>query len=70
LPAALQPTNRAVDGTANLNQIADLTLRQMASIEELERRRRSVRLTSGEREELERLRRENQQLRLWLARAR
>jgi hypothetical protein len=49
LPAALRPAHRTVDGTANLNQIAALTLRQMASLDELER-----------------LRRENQQLRLWL----
>jgi hypothetical protein len=70
LPAALRPTNRAVDTTANANQIAGLTLRQLSTIEELERRGRSTRLTSNEREELERLRRENQQLRLGLARAR
>jgi hypothetical protein len=70
LPAALRPAHRTVDGTANLNQIAALTLRQMANIDELERRRRSIRLTSDERGELDRLRRENQQLRLWLARAR
>jgi hypothetical protein len=66
LPARLRPVRTAVGATANPNQIATVTLNQVADIQALG----STSLTNSERAELERLRRENQQLRSRPTRAR